>query len=60
MIFSKIKAKFKYADKLSVPFVIVIGETELETNTVSLKNMFTGEQLQISIEDAIKIIKGTN
>ena len=56
----KIKAKFKYADKLSVPFVIVIGETELETNTVSLKNMFTGEQLQISIEDAIKIIKGTN
>ena len=56
----KIKAKFKYADKLSVPFVIVIGETELETNTVSLKNMSTGEQLQISIEDAIKIIKGTN
>lgn len=56
----KIKAKFKYADRLSVPFVIVIGETELETNTVSLKNMSTGEQLQISIEDAIKIIKGTN
>ena len=56
----KIKAKFKYADRLSVPFVIVIGETELETNTVSLKNMSTGEQLQVSIEDAIKIIKGTN
>ena len=56
----KIKAKFKYADKLSIPFVIVIGETEIETNTVSLKNMSTGEQLQISIEDAIKIIKGTN
>ena len=56
----KIKAKFKYADKLSVPFVIVIGETELETNTVSLKNMSTGEQLQVKIEEAIKIIKGTN
>lgn len=55
----KIKAKFKYADKLSIPFVIVIGETEIETNTVSLKNLETGEQVQVNIEDAIKIIKGT-
>lgn len=52
----KIKAKFKYADKLSIPFVAVIGETEIETNTVSLKNMTTGEQVQVSIEDAIKLI----
>ena len=53
----KIKAKFKYADKLSIPFVAILGESEIETNTVSLKNMYTGEQVQVSIEDAINIIK---
>ena len=56
----KIKAKFKYADKLCIPFVAIIGETEIETNTVSLKNMITGEQVQVNIDDAIKIIKGTD
>jgi histidyl-tRNA synthetase len=53
----KIKAKFKYADKIFVPFVAIIGETEIETNTISLKNMTTGEQVQVSIDEAIKIIK---
>ena len=53
----KIKAKFKYADKLNIPFVAVIGESEIETNTVSLKNMSTGEQVQVNIEEAINIIK---
>ena len=56
----KIKAKFKYADKLCIPFVVIIGETEIETNTVSLKNMTTGEQVQVKIDEAIKIIKGTD
>lgn len=53
----KIKAKFKYADKLQIPYVAVLGESEIATNTISLKNMVTGEQLQLSVEEAIKIIK---
>ena len=53
----KLKAKFKYADKLCIPFVAVLGESEIETNTVSLKNMITGEQNQVSIEEAINLIK---
>ena len=52
----KIKAKFKYADKLNIPFVVVIGEDEIANNTVSLKNMKTGEQFQVSIEEAINIV----
>ena len=52
----KIKAKFKYADKLNIPFVVVIGEDEVSNNTVSLKNMKTGEQFQVSIQEAIEII----
>ena len=50
----KIKAKFKYADKLKIPFVAIIGEDEEKNGTVSLKNMQTGEQEELKIEEAIK------
>lgn len=53
----KIKAKFKYADKLQIPYVAVIGESEIATNTISLKNMITGDQEQISVEEAIEKLK---
>ena len=53
----KIKAKFKYADKLQIPYVIIIGEDEIKTDTVTLKNMKTGEQETLKLEDAIKKIK---
>lgn len=46
----KLKAKFKYADKLKIPFVIVIGEDEIATNTVTIKNMETGEEKKVSLE----------
>ncbi len=52
----KIKAKFKYADKLQIPYVIVIGEDEIAENKVTLKNMQTGEEKKIEF-DAIEIIK---
>lgn len=53
----KIKAKFKYADKLAIPYVIVIGEDEIANNNVTLKNMQTGEQETLKIEDVIGKIK---
>ena len=53
----KIKAKFKYADKLQIPYVIVIGENEINNNKVTLKDMETGEQTTITIEEAISKIK---
>ncbi len=53
----KIKAKFKYADKLAISYVIVIGEEELQNNTVTLKNMTTGEQETLTLEEAIKKMK---
>ena len=52
----KIKAKFKYADKLQIPYVAVIGEEEEKNGTVSLKNMETGEQQELSIEEAVKLL----
>ena len=46
----KLKAKFKYADKLEIPYVIVIGDDEINTNKIKLKNMKTGEEKEISME----------
>lgn len=46
----KLKAKFKYADKLKIPFVIVIGEDEISNNTATIKNMETGEEKKVSLE----------
>ncbi len=47
----KLKAKFKYADKLEIPYVILIGEEEIIQNKIKLKNMKTGEEKYISIDD---------
>ena len=53
----KIAKKFKYADKLNVKYVIVIGEDEIKNNVVTLKNMLTGEQDTLKLEDVIIKIK---
>lgn len=53
----KIKTKFKYADKLDIPYVIVIGEEEIKTNKFTLKNMKTGQQQMENIEDIINVLK---
>lgn len=50
----KLKAKFKYADKLKIPYVVVIGEDEINTNTVKIKNMNTGDETSVEL-DAKKI-----
>ena len=47
----KLKAKFKYADKLEIPYVIVIGEDEIAKNKFKLKDMKTGEEKEINMDD---------
>lgn len=46
-----VKAQLKYADKIGAAFVAVIGESELETNTVNLKNMADGTQTEVKIDE---------
>ncbi|MBP3831468.1 MAG: histidine--tRNA ligase [Clostridia bacterium] len=53
----KIAKKFKYADKLNINYVIVIGEDEIKNNVVTIKNMITGEQNTVTLEESIKIIQ---
>ena len=47
----KIKAKMKYADKLEIPYVIVVGEDEINSGIVKIKNMKTGEERETSIQN---------
>ena len=47
----KLKAKFKYADKLEIPYVIVIGEDEISKQIVKIKDMKTGEEKEIKINE---------
>ena len=54
---AKIKKQFNYANRLGIPYVIIIGEDEINNNVVSLKDMESGEQNTISVEEAIEIIK---
>lgn len=46
----KIKAKMKYADKLEIPYVIVIGDNEIESKKIKLKNMTTGEETELEFD----------
>ena len=53
----KIKAKMKYADKLEIPYVVVIGDEEIETKKIKLKNMTTGEEIELDFDaESIKKI----
>lgn len=43
------KAQFKYADKIKAKYVIVIGENEINSNTVKVKNMKDGTEKEVSL-----------
>lgn len=54
---AKMKKQMGYADALAIPFVAIVGETEMDQNKMMLKNMTSGEQSLVSVEEAIEIIK---
>ena len=53
----KFKNQIEYADKIGVRYSMIIGDDEVAKNVVALKNMETGNQETLSLEDAIKNIK---
>ena len=50
----------KYSNRLSIPYVCILGEDEEKENKVTLKNMESGEQELISIDEMISQIKESN
>ncbi len=54
---TKMKKQMSYANALQVPFVALVGETEMAGGTVTLKNMQTGEQQSVTPQQLIEIVK---
>ncbi len=48
----KFKQKMSYANKLAVPFAVLLGEDEISEGVCSVKNMVSGEQVKLSPADA--------
>lgn len=53
---SKIDRQLKYADRKKIPYVVIIGPEEAENSTVVLKNMQTGEQETIAVDQLVSRI----
>ena len=54
---AKMKKQMNYANKRQILNVVLVGDEELENNTYSLKNMTSGEQKKVAIEDLINSLK---
>ena len=52
---AKMKKQMGYANSLSIPYVGIIGETELAEGVVMIKNMTSGEQEKVKIDDIVGI-----
>ncbi len=50
---TKMKKQMGYADDKKIPYVAIVGSNEMDTNTVMLKNMATGEQQLVSLDEII-------
>ncbi len=50
------KQKMKYASRLGIPYVVLIGEEEANNGTVSVKNMDEGQQVTVPLNEAIEMI----
>ena len=48
---AKMAKQFQHADRRNIPFAVIAGEKEMEANNYALKNLSTGEQVQVSFEE---------
>ena len=52
----KFKAKMSYADRIGVPYIVLLGEDEIAQGQVSVKDMETGAQQMMALKDAVAMI----
>ncbi|WP_394971477.1 histidine--tRNA ligase [uncultured Croceitalea sp.] len=57
---TKVQKQFKYADKRNVPYVILLGEKELEAGQCIIKNMQTGEQIAYNLNSLNDLVSELN
>jgi len=53
---TKLDKQLKYADKRMIPYVLIIGPTEIKTNKIKVKNMKTGEQKDMKKEELLEFL----
>ena len=51
---AKMKKQMSYADAKKIPFVVLIGAEEMQTGKLTLKNMLSGEQEKVEVDELIK------
>lgn len=52
---AKMKKQMNYANRRGIPYVVIVGSTEMEQNNYTLKNMQSGEQQECTLEEIIEI-----
>lgn len=53
---AKMDKQFKYAEKKGIGYVVIVGETEIQQNIFALKNLNSGEQQNVTLEELIQIL----
>ena len=53
---TKMKKQMSYADDKKIPYVAIVGSNEMDTNTVMLKNMASGEQRLVTLDEMVKCL----
>ena len=56
---AKLKKQMNYANKREIEFVVMVGSNELENNTYTLKNMNSGEQATVTLEELLKTVRNS-
>lgn len=54
----KLKKQMSYADTKKIPYVLLVGEEEVESGILTLKNMESGEQIKVELRTLIELMKG--
>ena len=54
---AKMKKQMSYANNKAVPFVAIVGQTEMNEGKVTLKNMTTGEQALVTVDELVSAVK---
>jgi len=57
LTYTKLNKQLDYANKKSIPWIIILGENELKKNKVLLKNMETSKQKILSLEEVVEKLK---
>jgi histidyl-tRNA synthetase len=53
---AKMKKQMAYADARHIQYVILVGEDEMKTGNLTMKNMITGEQASVTFDELVRII----